>query len=100
MEYIKGPWEVAARIFVDDAFGNTVCVPQAESPEGREARARLIAAAPDLLEALKAWENLFLSDFAISLTTRRPMTNADQDEVDGVLILARAAIAKAEKPNV
>lgn len=53
MEHIKGPWKLAAHIFVDDANLKTVCVPNGSSPEEREARARLIAAAPELLEALK-----------------------------------------------
>lgn len=46
-------WRVAAEIFVDDDYGKTVCTPIGLTPEIRKSRAKLIAAAPDLLSALQ-----------------------------------------------
>jgi len=103
-EYTKGPWimienhtniSIATGQYADGGHQVAFVAGNPNLPN-RRANARLMSSAPELLEALRAWENLFLSDFAISLTTRRPMTNADQNEIDAVLIKARAAIAKAD----
>lgn len=48
-------WTLAAEIFVDDANLRTVCTPMGDTPEIRRSRAALIAAAPDLYEALEAF---------------------------------------------
>lgn len=46
-------WAVSAGIFVDDDKGHTVCAPQGNTLLERKYRANLIAAAPELLSALK-----------------------------------------------
>ena len=61
----SGPWSVtsgsvpdrAGRLIVEDCSGNPVCATSARGVQGRvqimEANARLIAAAPEMLEALR-----------------------------------------------
>jgi hypothetical protein len=84
MSYTKGPWEVDEphQIWAKSA-GEYVAITKVEQwetipREQAEANARLIAAAPDLLEALKN------------------VIRGVPDTWDGV-IKARAAIAKAER---
>ncbi|WP_284335409.1 hypothetical protein [Comamonas sp. NoAH] len=55
-----------------------------------QANARLIAAAPDLLEALKAME------YAMSHAPNPHMTKEMRDQGNNAIISARAAIAKAK----
>lgn len=84
MKHTPGPWRISKfgkatgkqlTVMGDDGYG--VCWIDGRSPEEHMADAQLIAAAPDLLEALKAvWER-----HAGELP-------------DGVLV--KAAIAKAE----
>jgi len=57
-----------------------------------EANARLIAAAPEMLEALKAFAEMPTSD-------ESPGTHPDHD-MDELIFAARAAIAKAEGSHV
>lgn len=57
--HTKGPWRVAKTTFgqtvIDaESIGEIVCRIEEWSPEQDEADARLIAAAPDMFEALKA----------------------------------------------
>ena len=85
-EHTPGPWSICNDGFVYDKNGERVCSPHSTLPGGErykqhrkswQQNARLIAAAPDLLEALK---------------------QIDEQTVEGGRIntLARAAIAKAE----
>lgn len=54
---MNGPWHVnEAGVWVDDKDGNPVAMVSARDREGR---ARLIAAAPDLLDALRALRKVF-----------------------------------------
>ena len=64
-----GPWVVTAgtvpdregRLIVEDCSGNSVCATSSRGVQGRrpimEANARLIAAAPEMLEALRWLDN-------------------------------------------
>ena len=58
MNHFPGPWVIEAGfpISVTDADGHYVC--EGISPAG-EGNARLIAAAPELLEALKAMQEMY-----------------------------------------
>lgn len=84
----QGPWSIAPRDTnrrVVDASGHSVAV---ASPLGNDrkdeafANARLIAAAPDMLAALRAMVAL--------------LPHTDDADVEAVVQAARAAIAKAE----
>ena len=84
-EYTPGPWRVSGKSTINGPRGWVASVSMAD----RAANARLIAAAPELLEALKLWlsyDNLDEADFS---------------EVGPMLLYAqaieatRAAIAKA-----
>lgn len=67
----SGPWSVSAgiapdpkgRLIVEDCHGNPVCATSARGVQGRvpimEANAKLIAAAPEMLEALRCVDNYF-----------------------------------------
>ncbi len=80
----KGPWSVSANTSVDSELGGFICEAYGDSTsfEQDQANAKLIAAAPELLDALqqsmKIWENHRL----------------DVSEAS-ILIDCRAAIAKA-----
>ena len=78
MKHKPGPWKarVGKRTFIGNLY-------VAEVSEQREADARLIAAAPDLLKALKAFD----PGEALHVTHRGAMCR---------ICAARAAIAKAE----
>ncbi len=66
-----GPWSVTAgvvpdrkgRLIVEDCHGNPVCATSARGVQGRvpimEANAKLIAAAPEMLEALRCVDKYF-----------------------------------------
>ncbi len=89
-KHTKAPWEwLGEKVFGDD--GLTVCSDvNGEDQETYEANARLIAAAPDLYEALQG---------LISLLDSGCCAAAIRDEdgpVGSAMRLARAAIAKAE----
>lgn len=93
-QHTPGPWfasrkyEVGPRSDADDqSFGMIVPLAYAYGVN-REANARLIAAAPDLLEALgelMEWEEEIAADLGVHTSSAKPM-----------LAKARAAIAKAK----
>jgi hypothetical protein len=91
-QHTPGPWFVTpdgAAVYEKDGYGyrgDTVCGLPSRS-DSRAANARLIAAAPDLLEALKVAAKAELYDPATGLI--------DADVLDIVQDVARAAIAKA-----
>ena len=78
-ERTPGPWRVDSRMQVKSGEKPIANIITGYIPEA-EANARLIAAAPDLLEALKTWLKW---DGEIRTTPSPPM-------------LARAALAKAK----
>lgn len=100
MSYTKGPWrwtdEYQARDLSDtwsligaDGYGVLSCDGKANSPsEFHPDNARLIAAAPCLLEMLEYCEDLLM---------RYEINRIDGEEIsDSALIKIRAAIAKAK----
>ena len=102
MSYTKGPWEVDC--YPDGGFSVTgkgghcgldyyvICARTAHArKEETHANARLIAAAPDLLEALQKLERYFVSGNCIPIE-RAVITRDSFEEI------ARAAIEKATKP--
>lgn len=79
---IDGPgWKSFAEVYVR--------VGGRSSPEG-EANAKLIAAAPDLLEALQAIADHYAGDDGLD--------RAMKEGIDAEIISARAALAKATTP--
>lgn len=83
-QHTPGPWyatgvHVQSKVLEQD---NYVCKAEGDTPEQAESNARLIAAAPELLEALKAILSL--------------VGNANTTTTELTLRQARAAIAKAE----
>lgn len=72
--------------YLADTWGVDVAIPGGVHPKASKANARLIAAAPDLLAALKElWAH-----------TRVPATREDAPHVWAMLERVEAAIAKAE----
>jgi len=98
-QHTPGPWEVVPLSGVGGPFAIRMAYhnPQANptwygvQAVGTKADARLIAAAPDLLEALKDYDNAFTDFDPDDQTSRFAMRK--------VIIAARAAIAKATNPN-
>lgn len=84
--YTEGPWVVENRVAVRGKNHTSICdcITTNCNYTASEANARLIAAAPDLLEALRA----MVRDFG----------DCEQEDMDGadVIKTARAAIARAE----
>lgn len=89
MKHTPGPWKVWTHprneneVYVDGANGRSVCYVIHDDDERKEQKADavLIAAAPDLLEALKAYQEA------------NRVSNDSQAEL---YEMAEAAIAKAE----
>lgn len=102
MTHTPGPWRVGKRGAIQNAVLDGRAVPYPVIPiEGAEAavyapstspnaeaNARLIAAAPDMLAALKAW-HAFMSEGWIT-------NNNEDPEALALLQQSKAAIAKAE----
>lgn len=92
-EHTRGPWRIGnARHMVfgpkREDGGLAVTIATVGRAEGAaRANARLIAAAPELLEALEACDDLF---------TRYLMIGKGQPEANKVTELVREAIAKAK----
>ena len=91
-KHTPGPWTVGCSL--DDKTsltrGDYTVLPLPEDDQ-IEANARLIAAAPDLLAAMRLAAHTL--DFAQSIVTRA----VDSDTVFAALTAARAAIAKTEE---
>ena len=81
---------------VADTMNRHHCI----APEEDEANARLIAAAPELLEALRQMVLLFDDAregcLLLARADHKPMTNGDQEVIDKAFIAAEAAIRKAK----
>ena len=92
-KHTSGPWEKAGQIIVGPV--STVALAQVCEgvPEWR-ANARLIAAAPDLLEACLQWQRLFV-DFADEVKLQAKGLPAQITAGDAIE-KTKAAIAKAE----
>lgn len=87
-EHTAGPWPITWGHVID--IGGIATVPQ--TLDGRHtANARLIAAAPELLEALRE----ITADYADRFDLDSPSTNPG---IKSSIKLARAAIAKATQP--
>jgi len=106
-KHTPGPWEVATEAFDNEGFPETVIQALCGSavvavaldfgennPGMREHNARLIASAPDLLEALQESDNQ-LREVLASITDGR--VHHDGDEFHLALAANRAAIARATK---
>lgn len=93
-KHTPGPWEIEgtkivsyARLGKDDAPETVIDCRGAMSGENVQADKRLIAAAPELLKALKAVKEAYnLKDDALSF----------QETMDSVMDFVNVAIAKAE----
>lgn len=96
-KHTPGPWEATTDIHGCpsvrnfDGFGVCSTYGKYESPEQKEANANLIAAAPDMLEALKALDE---AEFQ-GMFTEGQWTKEHQELFEN----AHAAIAKAEGNN-
>lgn len=91
-KHTPGPWKVIDRalnggegVSIEAENGYTEVCKVNKSYHSRTANARLIAAAPELLEALKEAEN-WLAEYE----------DGPDSGLQGLLAQARAAIAKAE----
>lgn len=82
-------WTLAAEIFVDDADLRAVCTPMGDTPEIRRSRAALIAAAPDLYEALDGLAN------SLRVREGSKLITVNHDELMVLIPAARAALRKA-----
>ena len=90
--FVPGPWTVwdGGVVAREAGEGNVICLqpenPMKASLENWPANARLIAAAPDLYEALEAAEE-FLAPFKVC--------DGTQTEIDALLATMRSALSKA-----
>ena len=118
MAHTPGPWTIHDEEYCQDEIygdlrgpmedgrivGTQVCfISEAESEKTRLANARLIAAAPDLLAALKELDDaadVFAADQSHATDKRcgevQPVTVAECEALNAALAKARAAIRKAE----
>lgn len=64
-KHTPGPWHIVSGIDVVDFYDYSICsvATSNKTQAERKANARLIAAAPDLLTALKNLHDLMLGDF-------------------------------------
>ncbi len=110
-KHTPGPWKVGGPTGFRNqcAIEPSICAVYGAGAE-LEANAQLIAAAPDLLAALKAiaaaldaprdrlggLETTMSHGDALLALRQRYGTGACRDNIDGSVLVARAAIAKAE----
>jgi hypothetical protein len=90
MTYTKGPWEynwTPTRWVIDSAPAHAIACTAGYEPEN-EANARLIAAAPELVEALRDMVSLFSADGY--LTNKAPIG------IRHALASARQALARID----
>ena len=92
-KYFSAPWFVRDNIVYHKTFGEIATVWPSEYPNAGDegANARLIAAAPDLLEAAAELEGWISRALVPSYTDRKPMP----ENLQTALTKIRAAIAKA-----
>ena len=101
MKHTQGPWEIRATRIDDNAFTSDIQAPNQDNPsqsgsnptvattwyrpdDGEaKANARLIAAAPDLLECLQKWMSLQI--------------NSGLEGCDEIVVQTEKAIAKASR---
>lgn len=115
-KHSEGPWKINPTddTLVIDADLNEVCdvtggYNQPDSWAVMEANARLIAASPELLEALEALVNMYIAnkgsdhEFVKCITPRHASEMTDEerklDKTWSVFDAARAAISKAKGEN-
>jgi hypothetical protein len=101
MKHTPGPWRVIHfrgsiaddfAVYTDGRENDHLVVGEFTGhPRTRLANARLVAAAPDLLDVLTAAENALAVAASYRPITRSP----DGDRIDAALARARAALAKA-----
>ena len=90
-QHTPGPWKITSLEFIDDSLGGGIArvySRQTRSLEELEANARLIAAAPEMLEALKDQEKFWVM--------REAELGLLSTKANELLARIRAAIAKAE----
>jgi|688.fasta_scaffold532493_2 hypothetical protein len=100
MKHTKGPWLIESKVYV---CGGECCVAVTEtysamqklSPEQREANARLIAAAPELLEALKESLVILEASYLDWAETSNEFQNSNEDIIFEVKERVKEVIAKA-----
>lgn len=105
MNFTPGPWKwnESVTIMTDGALGD-VCIAEVYNPKWihtpgkvtREANARLIAAAPEMLAALEAIHKGFV-DGSIKFTKKR---QSDSDPYHPANTLMNEAMEKALSPDV
>ena len=103
-KFTPGPWELATSEFEVRSFdrkliAGMILMEAQTYDNGREqqaANARLIAAAPEMYEALNGISSLFGPDTPFVLTKLHGlMTNGDQNKIDAVFGKIMHALAKA-----
>jgi hypothetical protein len=101
MSHTPGPWHLGRADLVSGADGSIVCDVQTERPypvtKRNAADARLIAAAPELYEALQRITDHFASVMGGPLMTAADVTFASGVEGIPTIAAARAALAKVEE---
>ena len=89
-KHTTGPWHASRKsVYVSNVHNKCV----AEIFDRHEANARLIAAAPELLEALNELD--LLLDFGEPCSDEKPWIFDDWSDLNAAFIKARAAISKA-----
>lgn len=101
MAHTPGPWKFEhSETYPSSEYGQPphyepafVIAGNQDIPVMIDDDARLISAAPELLEALKAMKRYFLRDDTLD---RGPWPEGPNDRIKELFIMARDAIAKAE----
>lgn len=96
MEYTKGPWtwneDEAAVVAGTPEKGKIICYPEKYSKKEFYGNKNLIAAAPDMYEALKEFENQLPELWGDGIRNGKVTLTLDADVIDGIM----DAIRKAE----